>query len=467
MVEENFEMDFEFGLPVSMLKNTVQAIFGDMNVFSNWNIKNEQFEALLTTEQEFDSLDLSYEKLFVYMFGKNEDSNLTKLKVEIRLHNPVGSGDSSKQIQKIKQLFKDKIRKLEEETKPQIKFLHPKDKDLLSGTQKIRARIDRMQVKSVKFLVENEEIYVDSSHKVSFKWDTTQHADGIKELKLVAEDRKGRTVRYNTQVEISNTPPKVVVKKLKSGDIVTGTKVIGLKSRGGQISEINIRIDGENLYSSEIESPRKRIKKAYSWDTTVSKDGWHKVSFQIKTRNEKEVTEIKQILVLNSHRKRPKRRVFRKEKFYKEVLEAVKTLISPHYGGILSLNGATRIMNQLYDFESQLTIQEMKQAVKSSGEDVKWISSNLIEFTPDRKVADSWLRGEIVKFARKRGRNGFNRDEVISHLDSIQDDRNNPYKTRYIEERCIRSLKGLKNSGKLVYQEYPPKWYFSGNTDTE
>lgn len=467
MVGSTITRDFKYGLSIPKLKHELDSLFKDLQTFKHFNVTHKEFEGILSTEDSFPKIESTYRKLSLYLYGeKNKHGELANLKVTLQFY---GIESLSKQTRKVEALIRHHVEKAVEQSKPKITFLSLQEHlPVISGTHRFKARITNFSVEKMKFFVENHLVFEGSNQTVDFMWDTTKHTDGTRNIKVMAKNDLGKQITFKKTVQIVNSPPSLVIKGIKQRDIATQTETLGLSSKGGEISTIEIEIDGNPLYSKDLSQPRKQVKQAYQWDTTNFKDGWHTITFIIKTTGGKTTDRSFKVLILNPPlEEKPVRRSmpFRKTNFYQELLETVKTLISSYYGGIFTINEATHILNRVFNFEQAITNKEIKKAMERLNDrDISLPSSNLIVIEKDRKIADTTLKSEIMQYARERGDSGFNNDEILAYIKQNAKNREEEITDRFLDVRINRCLKELKRKGKLTYQQYPPKWYFTGSS---
>lgn len=471
-MKRSFKLSFDFGVLIPELREQIEDLFDETNFFVDWDYRpGNDFAAIIKVDQSFNSLDFSCEKFSLHLYGEKRERRIKNLRGDLIFHKSATTDTQESSIKTFERLLQRKIKNATEKSRPTIELLTPKEESTIMGKQELKARIEGMHLKNFQVFLDNDLLAESSSEEVAYTLDTTEYQDGVKELTMLATDEEDREISYSTQIKISNTPPKLLIKGIRDEGFVKGDKKIGLVSKGGNISEIEITIDGELRESKQLETPRTEVRKAYHWDTRKFKDGWHDITFTVKTQTGKMTSETKHVLSINPTKsEKPKRRLIQKGKFYKEILETIKILISPHFGGIVSVNEATRIMNRIFDFDEGIKNREVIKAVNSfKNEEIRWISpSHLIEFVGQRKITDNWLKEKIFGFARSKSKNGtvegFNTDEVVSHIKDEQKSNEKNMKRRFLKERIKRTLDDLEDEGRILRQEYPPKWFIPSST---
>ncbi len=161
------------------------------------------------------------------------------------------------------------IVKNRDDVPPEIQFISPNNKDVVSKTVAINCKIidQKSNVSKIEILIDN--ILV--SNTSSYLWDSTSEVDGAHFIVCTAQDSAGNVISENISIIVDNTNPIVSITSP-----INGTNIAGILSINMDIIEINEITSHKITVNKTLESTQLN----YSWNTLAIANGWYEIECQ-------------------------------------------------------------------------------------------------------------------------------------------------------------------------------------------
>ena len=190
---------------------------------------------------------------------------------------------------------------------PSVAITAPANNSTVSGlvTVSATAAENGGQISQVQFQLDGNNLgaaVTQAPYQIT--WDSTSAANGTHTLTAIATDSCGHTANSSAvSVTVSNTPPPPVVSIASptNGATVSGSVTVSANAtdNGGQITQVQFQLDGNNLGAAVTQSPYEM-----TWDTTAVANGSHTLT-AVATNNAGESTTSSPVTVTVSNSSAP------------------------------------------------------------------------------------------------------------------------------------------------------------------